>query len=81
MYNCIQSRRWLPDTAHCSRFYAIELKLFDPRILLISYGRVLFEQHPVNRHVNSTYLRFFAKISFGILRSIPIGKTYRYLSL
>ena len=79
MYNCIQSYRRLPDAADCSRLYTVEFKLFDPRILLISYGRVLFEQHPVSRHVNSTYLRFFTKISLSIFRSVSVGKTYRHL--
>ena len=81
MYNCIQSHRWCPDTADCRRFYTIEFKLLYPRIFLISDGRVLLEQHAVDRHVNSAYLRFLTDITLGILRSVSVGKTYRHLRL
>ncbi|MBR3125577.1 MAG: hypothetical protein IKF42_09230 [Mogibacterium sp.] len=67
MYNCIQSLGRLPYTTDCGRFYAIQLKLLDPRVFLIPDGRIILEQHTVSRHVNSTYLRFFAKVVFGIL--------------
>ena len=56
MYNCIQSGRRLQDAADCSRLYAVQLELLDPRILLIPYGCVLFEQHTVGRHINRPYL-------------------------
>ena len=79
MYNCIQSRRRLPYAADSSRFYSVKLELLDPWILLISDCCVFFEKDSVKRHVNSTYLRFFAKISLGILRAVPVGKTYRHL--
>ena len=79
MYNCIQLYRRLPDAAHGSRLYAIKFKLLYPRIYLISDGCVLLKQHPVNRHVNSPYLRFFTKIALGKLRAVPVGKTYRHL--
>ena len=79
MYNCIQSHGWLPYAANRSRFYAVEFKLFHPRIFLISDGRVLLEQYTVNRHVNSAYLRFLTDVALGILRSVSVGKTYRHL--
>ena len=79
MYNCIQSRRRLPYAADSSRFYSVKLELLDPWILLISDCCVLFEKDSVKRHVNSTYLRFFAKIALGKLRAVPVGKTYRHL--
>lgn len=44
---------------------------------LISDAGVLFDQHTVNRHINSTYLRFIAKIV--PVRSVPVSKTYRHL--
>lgn len=81
MYNCIQLCRRLPDTAYRSRFYAVEFKLLYPRIFFISDGRVLFEKHAVNRHVNSPYLRFLPDVALGILRSVSAGKTYRHLRL
>ncbi len=81
MYNCIQSRRRLPDAADCSRLYTIKLKFLDPRIFLISDGRVFFEQHTVDRYINSSDLRFLAKIVPGIFRSVSVGKTYRHLRL
>ena len=81
MYNCIRLRlKWYYAADRC-RLYAVEFKLFDPRVLLISDGCILFQQHSVNRHINSPYLRLFTKIVSGILRTIPIGKTYRYLRL
>ena len=79
MYNCIQSRRRLPYAADSSRFYSVKLELLDPWILLISDCCVLFEKDSVKRHVNSTYLRFFAKIALGKLRAVSVGKTYRHL--
>ena len=81
MYNCIRLRlKWYYAADRC-RLYAVEFKLFDPWVFLISYDCILFQQHPVNRHINSSYLRLFAKIVFSILRTVPIGKTYRYLRL
>ena len=68
MYNCIQSCRRLPDAAYRSRFYPVEFKLLYPRIFFISDGRVLLEQHAVDRHVNSAYLRFLTDVTLGILR-------------
>jgi len=56
MYNCIQLRlKWHYATDRC-RLYAVEFKLFDPWVFLISYDCILFQQHPVNRHINSPYL-------------------------
>ena len=81
MYNCIQSQGRLPDAADCSRLYTVEFKLFDPWILLISYGRILFEQYSVSRHVNSSYLRFLTKIPLSVLSSVSVSKTYRHLRL
>ena len=67
MYNCIQLRlKWHYATDRC-RLYAVEFKLFDPWVFLISYDCILFQQHPVNRHINNPYLRLFTKIVFGIL--------------
>ena len=79
MYNCIHLRRWLPDAAYCCRFYTIKLESLYPRVFLISDGCILFEQHTVKRHINSSYLRFFAQIALGKLRSVSVSKTYRHL--
>ena len=79
MYNCIQLRRRLQDAAHSGRLYPIKLEFFDPRIFLISDGRVFLEQHTVNRHINCSDLRFLTKIVPGIFRSVSVGKTYRHL--
>ncbi len=69
----------MQDAADCGRLYAVQFEFFDPRILLISDGWVVFEKDSVKRHVNSPYLRFFAKIAFGKLRAVSVGKTYRHL--
>ena len=79
MYNCIQSHRRLPYAANRSRFYAVEFKLFHPRIFLISDSSILLDQHTVSRNVNSPYLRFLTEIALGVLRSVSVGKTYRHL--
>ena len=79
MYNCIQLYRRLPDAAPGCRRYAIKFKLLYPRIYLISDGCVLLKQHPVNRHVNSPYLRFLTKITLGVIRPVSVSKTYRHL--
>ena len=79
MYNCIPSRRRLPYAADRSRFYAVEFKLFHPRIFLISDSSILLDQHTVSRNVNSPYLRFLTEIALGVFRSVSVGKTYRHL--
>ena len=79
MYNCIQLGRWLPNAADRRGLYPVQLKLLYPGMPLISDARVLFEKHPMQRHINSSYLRFFTQISFGELRAVFAGKTYRHL--
>ena len=79
MYNCIRSRRRLPDTADRSRFYAVKLKLLYPGIFFIPYSSAFFYQHSVKRHINSSYLRFFTKIVCSKLRTVSVGKAYRHL--
>lgn len=79
MYNCIQSSGWLPDAADRGRLYTVKLKLLDPRILLISDSRILFEQDTMQRNINCSYLRFFTYIIICILRPVSVGKTYRHL--
>ena len=67
MYNCIQSNRRLPYAANRGWFYAVKLELLDPRILLISDGRMFFKQLVVQRHVNRSDLRLLTEITLGIL--------------
>ena len=79
MYNCIRSCGWPPNTANCSGLYAIKLKSFYPWMFLVPDAWLLFKKHAMQRHINGSYLRFFAQITIGKLRPVPVGKTYRHL--
>ena len=79
MYNRIQSHLKRHYAADRCRLYAVQLKLLDPRIFLISDGRILFKQDAVQRNIDCPYLRFFPEIIIRILRSVSVGKTYRHL--
>ena len=81
MYNRIQSHLKRHYAADRCRLYAVQLKLLDPRIFLISDGRILFKQDAVQRNIDCPYLRFFPEIIIRILRSVSVGKTYRHLRL
>lgn len=81
MYNCIQLCLKRYNAAYRRRFYAVEFKLLYPRIFLISDSGILFENHSVKRHINRTYLRFFAIVIPGKIRAVSVGKTYRHLRL
>ena len=71
----------MPDAADRGRLYAVELEFLNPRVLLVPYGSVLFEQHTVDRHVNSAYRRLLAEVFLRVLRSVFVSKTYRHLRL
>ena len=50
-------------------------------MLFVPDARVLFDGNSVDRHIDSSYLRFFTHVFLNVFGPVSVSKTYRHLRL